>query len=116
MNAATTSTASEQRPVEPEHGERHERRAAHEVGADHQLATAPAVGGDPAVQAEDERGEAVGEPHGDDAERPAVLEREPHQRDVVERVAELADRDGGEERPEVAPPQERERGRAAPAR
>ena len=43
-------------------------------------------------------GQAVGEPHRDDPERPAVLEREPHQRDVVERVAELADRDRGEER------------------
>ena len=69
----------------------------------------------PAVQAEDERRQAVGEPDGDDAERAAALEREPHQRDVVERVAELADRDGEEQVAEVAPPQEREATRPARA-
>jgi hypothetical protein len=48
---------------------------------------------EPAVEAEDKGGHAVGETHGDYAERTAGLQRDPHQRDVVERVAELAGRD-----------------------
>ena len=64
------------------------------------------------MQPEEERGDAVGEPDGDDAERPARVEREPHQRDVVERVAELARRDGEEEPPEVGSAQQA-RARAA---
>src|SRR5262249_49453379 len=43
------------------------------------------------------------------AERPSRLEREPHQRDVLERVAELADGDGPVDVTEVAPTQEGER-------
>jgi len=54
------------------------------------------------VEAEDERRDAVGEPHRHHAEGSARLEGEPHQRDVVERVAELADRDGDIEATEVA--------------
>ena len=42
------------------------------------------------MQAEDDRGDAVGETDGDDAERTTGVEREPHERDVVQRVAELA--------------------------
>jgi hypothetical protein len=63
------------------------------------------------VQAEDEGGEAVGEPHGEDAERAGAGEREPHQRDVVEGVAELADDDRGVGAAEVAPVQQVERAR-----
>ena len=73
---------------------------------DHQPLAAPAVGGEPAVQAEDDRGDAVREPHGDHPERPADVEREPHQRDVVQRVAELARGDGEVEAAEVGPPQQ----------
>ena len=61
----------------------------------------------PPCSAEEERGDAVGEPHGDDAERAARVEREPHQRDVAERVADLARRDREVERAEVAAPQQR---------
>src|SRR5439155_25753866 len=42
-------------------------------------------------------------------ERTAAVEGEPHQGDVVERVADLARRDGAEEEPEVSAPQEPER-------
>jgi hypothetical protein len=63
------------------------------------------------VEAEQERRHAVGEADSDDAERAACLEREPHQRDVVERVAELARRDGQVRPTEVALPEERERAR-----
>ena len=42
------------------------------------------------MQAEQDRRDAVCEPDGDDAERAARVECEPHQRDVVQRVAELA--------------------------
>ena len=94
---------------EPGDGNGDERRAAHEVGTDHQPPAAPAVGGDPAVQPEDEGRQAVGQPHGHDAERTAAVEGEPHQGDVVERVADLARRDGAEEEPEVTAPQEPER-------
>ena len=54
------------------------------------------------------RGDAVGEPDGDDAERAARVEREPHQRDVVKRVAELARRDREVEPPEVGTAQKSE--------
>ena len=60
------------------------------------------------MQPEDDRRDAVGEPDGDDAERAAGVEREPHQRDVVERVAELARRDREEEAAEVRPAQQRQ--------
>ena len=61
------------------------------------------------MQAEQEGRHAVGDPDGDDAERAALLEADPHQRDVVERVAELAHRDGEVERAEVRAAQEPER-------
>ncbi len=61
------------------------------------------------MQPEDERGDAVGESYGDHAERAARLEREPHQRDVVQRVAELARRDRQVEAAEVGPAQQRQR-------
>ena len=65
------------------------------------LAAAPAIRGDAAVEAEHERRQAVGEPYRDDAERAAALECDPHQRDVVQRVAELAHGHGEIQRPEV---------------
>jgi hypothetical protein len=61
------------------------------------------------MQSKDEGRQAVGQLHGDHAERSAAVEGEPHQRDVVERVAGLARRDGAEEEPEVPAPQEPER-------
>src|SRR5436305_1212907 len=67
-----------------------------------------AVGGKAAVEAEHERGHAVGDPDRHDPERSARDEREPHQGDVVERVAELARHDGEIEPPEVGPPEQRE--------
>src|SRR5438034_534982 len=83
-------------------------RRSREVGADKQPLSVPAVGGKAAVEAKDERGDAVGEPDRHDPERPARHEREPHQRDVVEGVAELARHDREVEPPEVRPAQERE--------
>jgi hypothetical protein len=61
------------------------------------------------VEPEQQRRDAVRKPHGDDAERPACLQRDPHQRDVVEGVAELAGRDRQEQAPEVGPSQEAQR-------
>ena len=61
------------------------------------------------MQPEDERRDAVGEPYGDDPERPAGVEREPHQRDVVQRVTELAGGDREEEPAEVAAPEQVQR-------
>ena len=88
--AATTSATSGRCPVSPSDRDRDERGRADEVGRDHQPLAVAAVGGDAAVEAEDERGDAVREPDRDHAERAARDEREPHQRDVVQRVAELA--------------------------
>ena len=93
--------------------DRNEHDAAREVGGDHELPAIPAVGGEAAVEAEDERRHAVGEPDGDDAERAARVEREPHQRDVVERVPELARCDRREEAAEVPAVEQRERAFAA---
>ena len=92
-------------------GDRHrdEHDPANEVGGDHHAPPIPAVGDDSAVQPEEERGHAVGEPNRDHAERPARDEREPHERDVLERVAELADRDRRVRPPKVAAPEERGR-------
>jgi len=81
----------------------------HEIGADHQPLSAEAVRSQATVQAEDERRNAVREPHGDDPQRPAGVEREPHQRDVVERIAELARRDREVQPPEVGAAQEVQR-------
>ena len=94
-----------QRAREPGGGDGNEHDAAHEICADHQALPAEPVGREAAVQPEDERGDAVGEPYGDDPERPAGVEREPHQRDVVQRVAELAGGDREVEPPEVAAPE-----------
>jgi hypothetical protein len=60
------------------------------------------------VEAEDERRHAVGQPDGQDAERPTRLEGEPHERDVLERVAELAGRHGDVDAAEVPPPEKPE--------
>ena len=46
----------------------------------------PPIGGDAAVEAEQERREAVHEPNRDDAERPGRRDREPHQGDELEGV------------------------------
>ena len=61
-----------QRQVPGEAGDRdrHEDDTADEIGRDHEPAPVPAVGGDTAVQAEEQRGDAVGEPHGDHSKRP----------------------------------------------
>ena len=58
------------------------------------------------MQAEDERGHAVGEPYCNDAEWPAGVEREPHQGDVVQRVAQFARRDGQVDVTKVAAPEQ----------
>ncbi len=95
-----------ERAVDRRDSHRHEHGAAHEIGPDHELSAAPTVRRDPAVQAEHDPRDAVGEPHRDHPERAAGLQREPHQRDVVQRIAELADRDRREQRREVAPPEQ----------
>src|SRR5262249_37741292 len=66
-------------------------------------------GEDAAVEAEDERRHAVGEPHDQNAQRPARDERRPHQRDVLERIADLARAHREIDAPEARPPQQRER-------
>ena len=58
------------------------------------------------MQAEDDRRDAVGQPNGDDTERAARVEREPHQSDVVQAVAELARDDREIEPPEVGAAEE----------
>ena len=63
------------------------------------------------MQAEEKGGDAVGQAHGDDAERAARLQRHPHEGDVVERIAELARGDGEKQVPEVVPAQEPQRPR-----
>ena len=90
---------------QPGDRDRHEHDPANEVGGDHHAPPIPAVGDDSAVQPEEERGHAVGEPNRDHAERPARDEREPHERDVLEGVAELADRDRRVRPPKVAAPE-----------
>ena len=109
MNAAMTRPQSGSRSRQPGHGHGDENRRAHEVGGDEDAPSIPAVGDEAAVQPEDERRDAVREAHREHAERPAGLEGEPHQGDVLERVAELARRYRDVHAPEVAPAQERER-------
>jgi hypothetical protein len=58
------------------------------------------------VQAEQQRRDAVGEAHDHDPERPTVQQREPHDGDVVKRVAELADRNREIEAAEIMSAQE----------
>jgi hypothetical protein len=58
----------------------------------------------PRVQPEQERRHAVRQADREDAERPGRDQREPHQCDVMERVAELADDDRRIRPPEIAPP------------
>jgi hypothetical protein len=99
-------------PGEPGRRDGDERAGPDEVGADHQPLPVEAVGGDPAVQPEDERRDAVREPNGDHPERAGRLEREPHQRDVVQRVAELAGCDREVQAAKVAAPEERHRAHA----
>jgi hypothetical protein len=81
---------------------RNEDETANDVGRDHHPAPVPAVGDDAAVQPEQERRHAVGQSDGDHPQWPARDEREPHQRDVLECVSELADGDGGVRAAEVS--------------
>ena len=117
-NDATTSPQSGRLPASPAIATGTSTIAAHEVGGDHQPLSAEAVGGEAAVQAEEERRDAVGQAHRDHAAGAADVEREPHQGDVVERVAELARGDGEIHAPEVAAAQQVDcaRSSAAPTR
>jgi hypothetical protein len=94
-------------PGEPGDCDRHEDERANEIGGDHHAPSVPAVRDDPTVEPEHERRHAVRETDGDHAERAARDEREPHERDVLEGVTELADRDGRVGAAEVPPPQQR---------
>ena len=58
------------------------------------------------MQTEEERRDAVCKPDDEHAGRAGDLEREPHERDVLERVAELAGRDRRVRQAEVPPPKE----------
>lgn len=60
------------------------------------------------MKTEDQGGHAVREAHRDHAEWTALVEREPHQGDVMKRVAELAYRDREEEAAKVAAVEEGE--------
>ena len=92
---------------QPERRDRHEQRAAEEVGGDHRAPAVEPVGDEAAVEAEGERRDAVGEADGQHAERAAGDERVPHQREVLERVAELARGDRQVHAPKVRPPEQR---------
>ena len=58
------------------------------------------------MQAEEERRDAVCKPDNEHTGRPRDLEGEPHERDVLEGVAELARRDRGVREAEVSPAKE----------
>jgi hypothetical protein len=88
--------------------DRNQDSCAHEVGADEDAATVPPVGGEPTVEPKYESGHAVRQPHGEDAQRSARLEGEPHERDVLECVPELARRDRDIHAPEVGAREQRE--------
>jgi hypothetical protein len=62
------------------------------------------------VEPEDDGRNAVGEADRDHTERATRDEGEPHESDVLERVAELADRNRSVRAPKITPPKERERG------
>ena len=61
------------------------------------------------MQAEENRRDAVREADGHHTEGAAGVEREPHERDVVQRVAELAGGDGQEQTAKVWPAEQPER-------
>jgi hypothetical protein len=92
--------------LESEHGNGYEQRAAEEVGRDHRPAAVEAVGDEPAVEAESERRDAVRKPDGQHAQRPAGDERVPHEREVLEGVAQLARRYREIHTPKVRPPKQ----------
>jgi hypothetical protein len=97
-----------QRRHQPRERDRHERGGPDEVGGHHHPLALGAVGEDAAVEAEDERRQAVGEPHDQDAQRPACEQCRPHQCDVLERVADLARPDREVDAPEAWAAQQRE--------
>jgi hypothetical protein len=88
----------------------HEHEAANEIGDDHHPSPVPPIGDDPAVEPEDDCRNAVGEADRDHTKRATRDEGEPHESDVLERVAELADRNRPVRASEITPPKERERG------
>ena len=96
-------------PAQPERGNRDQERAAKEIGGDHRPPPVEPVGDQSSVESETQRGDAVGEAHAHDAERPSRDKREPHQGHVLERVAELACRNGGVHAAEVASTQQPKR-------
>ncbi len=91
---------------EPRDRNRDQDRSAEEVGRDHRPPPLEPVGEEAAVQAEKKRRDAVGEPDDEHACRARDLEGEPHERDVLERVAELAGRDRRVRQAEVPPAKE----------
>ena len=94
-----------------EERDRHQHGTAKQIGANHQPAAVEAVGGEAPVEAEDKRRHAVREADGDDAQGATGVEGEPHEGDVVQRVAELARCDCEVEVAKVVPAQQRERPR-----
>jgi hypothetical protein len=96
-------------PREAEDRDRNEDGCAAKVGGHHRPAPVEPVGDEPAVEAECEGGDAVREPDRDHAERAAGRQGEPHQRDVLEGVAELARGNREVHAAEIAPAQEAER-------
>ncbi len=61
------------------------------------------------MKAEEQGRDAVGQAHDEHTHGPAGLEREPHERDVLEGVAELARRDRRVGEAEVVPAEEMQR-------
>ena len=105
--AAATSARSGQLAGEAGDRDRDQDRGANEIGCNHRPPPVEPIGDDTAVETEEECGHAVGEPDRNHSQRAAGLEREPHQRDVLERVSELADGDRDIDTAEVPPAQER---------
>jgi hypothetical protein len=86
-----------------------ENRASHQVGHDHRAPALEAVREQAPVEAKKQCRDAVGEADGEHAQRPGRLEREPHERDVLKRVAELARDDGAVSEAKIPPAKKAER-------
>jgi hypothetical protein len=76
---------------QPGHGDRKQDDAAHEIGGDHRAPAIPTVGHETAVEPEEQRGQARGQPHCQDTEWAAEQDGGPKERHELEGLAELTD-------------------------
>jgi hypothetical protein len=86
----------------------YKNEAARQIGGNRDALAVPLIGAHPTMKRENQGWNAVGEPGYRHTQRPSSGQRKPHQRDIVERIAQLADRCGEEDATEIQAPKQRE--------